>query len=308
MTDSKVLSNNSLPIELFTIDPEYEKETMRKIVHENADLIFLAGISKNQSSDETGYKLMTSIPKIFPIRKGSVYMNLSLVYPTLNSLKDKKLIRSEEINDKRQKKLLSVLPEGEDYLLGSFVSLCRLMNFYDMRYAKPTLKARARVLQSWLRRKYARNLAFNDKEAYDDFKQDELMKKHVSRNIEFLILTSLSEGKRHGYKIGKEAEKIFKSEIGSSSLYPALIKMEKSGLIKFEGWENSDDKPKKIYSITPMGERYRDSYMISLERLGNYIAGTCVDMLMDRKLKKDGIDMKALKEMEVNPLTAIRMH
>jgi len=251
---------------------------------------------------------MVSIPKLFPVKKGSIYLNPSLVYPTLDSLKKRKMIESKELNDSKQTKILSVLPDGEDQLLGSFISLNRLMNFYDNRHAKPILKARARVLESWLRRAYARDLGFNNKEAYESFRQKELMKEQVSRNVEFLVLTSLSEGNRHGYKIGKEVEKIFESKIGSSRLYPLLIKMEKEGLIKKEGWENLDDKPKKIYSITPMGERYRDSYMISLSRLCNYISGTCVDVLMDKMLRKDGIDMRALKRMSINPLSVIRTY
>jgi len=47
MSDKKELMSNSLPIELFSVDPEYERETMRKVVHENADIIFLASIVNN---------------------------------------------------------------------------------------------------------------------------------------------------------------------------------------------------------------------------------------------------------------------
>ena len=75
--------------------------------------------------------------------------------------------------------------------------------------------------------------------------------------LELLILRTLAWGPRHGYSIARWLEESSSDEIRveEGSLYPALYRMEKRGLIASD-WQMSElDRPAKFYKLTPAGRR-----------------------------------------------------
>ncbi len=74
-------------------------------------------------------------------------------------------------------------------------------------------------------------------------------------SVQLCILSLLAEGRKYGFQIIKE----LKDRSGNylvlkeGTLYPALHRMEKRGLIVSE-WTVEEDKPRRYYAITPAGE------------------------------------------------------
>jgi PadR family transcriptional regulator, regulatory protein PadR len=76
--------------------------------------------------------------------------------------------------------------------------------------------------------------------------------------LDMLILQTLRWGAQHGYAISQAiragSHEVFHVETGS--LYPALHRLEKRGLIKSE-WDTSDNKQRaKYYRLTPAGRKH----------------------------------------------------
>jgi transcriptional regulator len=74
-------------------------------------------------------------------------------------------------------------------------------------------------------------------------------------NLDLLVLRTLSWGPRHGYAVGRWIEEttdhVLRVEAGS--LYPALYRLERKGLIEAE-WGVSDlGRPAKLYQLTKAG-------------------------------------------------------
>jgi DNA-binding PadR family transcriptional regulator len=301
---------NFLPVDLFSIDREFGTETMKKIVLDNRDIIFLAGILKNEEKNETRYSLMRRMPKLFPVQIGSICASPSTVYPLLNSLQKREYVSDEENpNGGRQRKILNVLPKGEDYLINSFAALCELMNFYRDEYMMPTLKGRGRSVQKWLKKTHNEHTKSSmDAITYSGSEKMNFMNQYIQSNLDFLVLSSLSDHKNYGYCISKEINENFKTNVKLPRFYQSLLPMEKRDLVKFN-WEHPENtKPRKTYGITSMGEKYRDAYMNSLIRLGNYIANPCVDILVERILKKKGMTSEKIKEMGIDPLLIAKLY
>ena len=76
--------------------------------------------------------------------------------------------------------------------------------------------------------------------------------------LDMLILQTLRWGSAHGYSVSQAiraaSNDVFRVETGS--LYPALHRLEKRGLVRAE-WKTSDNKQRaKYYALTPAGRRH----------------------------------------------------
>lgn len=85
------------------------------------------------------------------------------------------------------------------------------------------------------------------------------MEKTNSRNQgQFLILLALLDAPKHGYEISKFVEErsngFFRMPFGT--LYPALHRLEKSGLIAGGIHTDGGGREKKIYRLTAAGKRH----------------------------------------------------
>ena len=76
--------------------------------------------------------------------------------------------------------------------------------------------------------------------------------------LEMLVLQTLRWGPRHGYAISQAirdgSREVFQVETGS--LYPALQRLEKRGLVAAE-WKTSEHNQRaKYYRLTPAGRKH----------------------------------------------------
>jgi len=77
------------------------------------------------------------------------------------------------------------------------------------------------------------------------------------------ILVSLSDGPKHGYAIMTDVEAITGSPLGPGTLYGALARLERRGLI--EALEHVDRR--RPYRLTPLGDA---TVRAQLERLQGF--------------------------------------
>lgn len=73
--------------------------------------------------------------------------------------------------------------------------------------------------------------------------------------LEVLILKTLSWGPMHGFGIGRWIEQLSGNElrIEEGSLYPALYRLEKRGLLRSEWGTSELDRRAKFYHLTRKG-------------------------------------------------------
>lgn len=79
----------------------------------------------------------------------------------------------------------------------------------------------------------------------------------AAEKLDLLILKTLARGSLHGFGIGQRIEQasdgVFRVTLGS--LYPALQRLEREGLIDAE-WKVSDNNRRaRYYAITPAGKK-----------------------------------------------------
>jgi transcriptional regulator len=75
--------------------------------------------------------------------------------------------------------------------------------------------------------------------------------------VDMLILQTLQWGAQHGYAIGQTiaAQSSDSIKLETGSLYPALHRLEKQGLVKSE-WDLTDAKQRaKFYRLTAKGKK-----------------------------------------------------
>ena len=73
--------------------------------------------------------------------------------------------------------------------------------------------------------------------------------------LDTLILKTLSWGPRHGYAVARWIQETTDDalEIGEGSLYPALYRMERKGLIEAEWGTSETGRDVKFYRLTSAG-------------------------------------------------------
>ena len=76
--------------------------------------------------------------------------------------------------------------------------------------------------------------------------------------LDALVLKTLSWGARHGYGIARWIEETTDEAVlvEEGSLYPALYRMERRGLIDAEWGTSELGRKAKFYRITPKGRRH----------------------------------------------------
>jgi len=72
--------------------------------------------------------------------------------------------------------------------------------------------------------------------------------------LDLVILNYLRVSPMHGYQIIASIRKNFGVYFGPSTIYPLLNALEQKGYIK-SVWNLDNDRPRKVYGLTPEGER-----------------------------------------------------
>ena len=105
--------------------------------------------------------------------------------------------------------------------------------------------------------------------------------------VQLGILALLTEGRRYGFEIIEELKGRTGGylDLKEGTLYPALHRMEKQGLLVSE-WviQDAGGSPRKYYSITPEGVRALEDGRAQWEQMVSGLAG----MLRKGPAKKGG--------------------
>ena len=93
--------------------------------------------------------------------------------------------------------------------------------------------------------------------------------------LDTLILKTLSYGARHGYAIGRWIEAQTREEIPieEGSLYPALYRLEKKGLLRSEWGVSELERRAKFYSLTERGRTKLDAETEEWLRFSRAVTG-----------------------------------
>jgi PadR family transcriptional regulator, regulatory protein PadR len=75
--------------------------------------------------------------------------------------------------------------------------------------------------------------------------------------LDLLVLKSLSLAPLHGWGISQRIQQLSKDalQIGQGSLYPALYRLEKKGLIRGEWATTENNREAKYYRLTTAGQK-----------------------------------------------------
>ncbi len=85
--------------------------------------------------------------------------------------------------------------------------------------------------------------------------------------LESILLNLINENSEqglHGYAILKMMQKKYSVNLGASSIYPELGRLEKRGLVA-SSWAFSFEKAQKKYRITQRGQNLLKEYFVELK-------------------------------------------
>ena len=75
--------------------------------------------------------------------------------------------------------------------------------------------------------------------------------------LDLLVLKALSLAALHGWGISQRIQQLSRDalQIGQGSLYPALYRLERKGLVKGEWGTSENNREAKYYTLTAAGKR-----------------------------------------------------
>ena len=87
--------------------------------------------------------------------------------------------------------------------------------------------------------------------------------------LEIMILRSLHRKPMHGYALVKHIKQVSDNllQIEEGSLYPALQRLLRVGLLESEEGISAKGRPTRIYRVTPAGLRHLEKEMQSFEKM-----------------------------------------
>ena len=87
--------------------------------------------------------------------------------------------------------------------------------------------------------------------------------------LEIMILQSLQLKPMHGYALVKHIQQVSDDllQVEEGSLYPALQRMLKVGLLEVETGTSAKGRPTRIYRLTDAGMRHLEREVVSFERM-----------------------------------------
>ena len=87
--------------------------------------------------------------------------------------------------------------------------------------------------------------------------------------LEIMILQSLRLKPMHGYALVKHIKQVSDDllQVEEGSLYPALQRMLKAGLLEAKTGTSAKGRPTRIYRLTSAGVRHLEREVVSFERM-----------------------------------------
>jgi transcriptional regulator len=79
--------------------------------------------------------------------------------------------------------------------------------------------------------------------------------------LEMLILRSLEDGPMHGYGITERLQQVSGEVLAveEGSLYPALYRMQKRGLVRSKWGRSENNRKARFYTVTAKGRRHLEA-------------------------------------------------
>ena len=87
--------------------------------------------------------------------------------------------------------------------------------------------------------------------------------------LELMILKTLSRKPVHGYALAQQIKERSSDllQIEEGSLYPALQRMLKAGWLESEMGLSSNNRPVRIFKVTPVGKKHLEKEISSIEQM-----------------------------------------
>ncbi|MGA2560395.1 MAG: PadR family transcriptional regulator [Terracidiphilus sp.] len=87
--------------------------------------------------------------------------------------------------------------------------------------------------------------------------------------LEIMILQTLRVKPMHGYALVKHIKQVSDDllQVEEGSLYPALQRMLKEGLLEADAGVSAKGRPTRIYRLTEEGHRHLEREVVSFERM-----------------------------------------
>ncbi|PRA01177.1 PadR family transcriptional regulator [Arthrobacter sp. MYb224] len=92
--------------------------------------------------------------------------------------------------------------------------------------------------------------------------------------LPMLLLAELSGGQAHGYALSKSLQERGFGPIKGATLYPALAKLEASGLLGTRWQEGQGGPGRKVYELSAAGRSELQAQRASFDRLVHLVRGT----------------------------------
>jgi PadR family transcriptional regulator, regulatory protein PadR len=92
--------------------------------------------------------------------------------------------------------------------------------------------------------------------------------------LDLLILKTLALEPMHGWGIAQRIQQVSKEvlQVQQGSLYPALYRLERKGLIQAEWGASENNRRAKYYSLTKSGREQLEKEQAEWERLSSAVA------------------------------------
>ncbi len=96
----------------------------------------------------------------------------------------------------------------------------------------------------------------------------------IQGTLDLLILKTVAQGPIHGYGIAQRILVTSKEilQVQQGSLYPALHRLQRKGLLKSEWKESGNGPMAKLYSLTTAGKKYFQEEMTEWQRYADAVA------------------------------------
>ena len=96
----------------------------------------------------------------------------------------------------------------------------------------------------------------------------------IQGTLDLLILKIVAQGPIHGYGIAQRILVTSKEtlQVQQGSLYPALHRLQRKGLLKSEWKESGNGPMAKLYSLTAAGKKQFQEEMTEWQRYANAVA------------------------------------
>jgi len=110
----------------------------------------------------------------------------------------------------------------------------------------------------------------------------------VRGTLDMMILRVLSAGAQHGYAITRRIEQASGGVLGveEGSLYPALHRLVKKGLLESEWKQSENNRRAKYYRLTAAGDARlqsdQENWLVVVEAIGRVMRGEGLDVLDTR--------------------------